>query len=124
MSHTPHKRIEERKQKSKLMSRSDRIALWIVTIVGTMTCAGIFAAITFTSLPSAWKGGAYTLVQWFSTTFLQLTLLPIIMVGQNIMSRESEKRAMETYRDCEALLEIANDTLKEVREISTSLQGK
>jgi hypothetical protein len=40
-----------------------------------------------------------------SQTFLQLVLLPIIIVGQNIQGAASDKRAADTYKDAEAILE-------------------
>ena len=44
---------------------------------------------------------------WTSSEFLQLVLLPIIIVGQNIQARASDKRAEETYNDAEAVLHEA-----------------
>ena len=41
---------------------------------------------------------------WLSSSFLQLVLLPIIIVGQNIQARAADKRAEETYQDAEAVL--------------------
>jgi len=37
------------------------------------------------------------LVVWISQTFLQLTLLPIITVGQNVLGRKSELQADEQF---------------------------
>jgi len=45
------------------------------------------------------------LVQWISQTFIQLVMLSILMVGQNIQGRAADKRAIETYKDAEAILE-------------------
>jgi len=41
-------------------------------------------------------------VQWVSQTFIQLVMLSVIMVGQNVLSRASDKRAVMTYDDAEA----------------------
>jgi hypothetical protein len=41
-------------------------------------------------------------VQWVSQTFIQLVMLSVIMVGQNILGRASDKRAEMTYKDAEA----------------------
>jgi hypothetical protein len=43
-------------------------------------------------------------VAWIAQTFLQLVLLPIIIVGQNLQAAESEKRAIATYDDAGAIL--------------------
>jgi hypothetical protein len=47
------------------------------------------------------------IVAWVAQTFLQLVLLPIIIVGQNIQAEASDKRAEQTYNDAEAVLHEA-----------------
>jgi hypothetical protein len=49
---------------------------------------------------------------WLSSSFLQLVLLPIIIVGQNIQAAASDKRAEETYKDAEAVLKEAEEIQK------------
>lgn len=76
--------------------------LKITLLVGTMWCAYIFALIAFISLPSTIKQhSATTLVLWLSSEFIQLVLLPIIIVGQNIQSRAADARATKTFEDVE-----------------------
>jgi hypothetical protein len=80
------------------------LARMITEGVGTMWCAYAFAALALVALPQAIHGGALTIVQWISQTFLQLTLLSIIMVGQQVLGEASDKRANNTYADAEAIL--------------------
>ena len=47
------------------------------------------------------------MVQWISQTFLQLVLLSVIMVGQQVIGRASDERAINTYNDAEAVLHEA-----------------
>jgi hypothetical protein len=47
------------------------------------------------------------IVAWIAQTFLQLVLLPVIIVGQNIQAAASDKRAEDTYRDADAVLHEA-----------------
>jgi ABC-type transporter Mla subunit MlaD len=68
-------------------------------------------------LPDAVKGGMLTTIQWVSQTFIQLVMLSVIMVGQNILSRASDKRADETYEDAEA-------TLHEAQQIQDHLKAQ
>ena len=76
--------------------------LKITLLVGTMWCAYLFALIAFISLPSTIKQhSATTLVLWLSSEFIQLVLLPIIIVGQNIQSRAADARATKTFEDVE-----------------------
>src|SRR3979490_1563514 len=60
------------------------VAVRITKVVGTMYCAYVFSLIALVALPAAIQQGSPTvLVNWLSSNFLQLVLLPIIMVGQN-----------------------------------------
>ena len=59
-----------------------KVGLLITLGVGTMVCAYIFAIIALISLPSAIKSGNLTIIiAWVSSNFLQLVLLPVIIVG-------------------------------------------
>ena len=70
------------------------IAVRITRIVGTMYCAYVFTLIALVALPAAIQQGSPTvLVNWLSSNFLQLVLLPIIIVGQNVISTAQDARA-------------------------------
>jgi hypothetical protein len=84
-----------------------KLAGFITQGVGTMWCAYAFAALALVALPQAIHGGSLTIVQWVSQTFLQLTLLSIIMVGQQVLGAASDQRAINTYADAEAILKEA-----------------
>ena len=115
--HTPHPRIEERLARGPVKVADQlpgatpvaRFNTWlavkITTGVGTMWCAYPFAALALISLPDAIRAGRPQLISWIAQTFLQLVLLSIIIVGQNIQSAASDKRAADTYHDAEAVLQ-------------------
>jgi hypothetical protein len=85
-----------------------KIGLAITTLVGTMICGYIFAIIALISLPSAITSHNVTIIiAWVSSNFLQLVLLPIIIVGQNLQAKASDTRATQTYEDAEAVLHEA-----------------
>lgn len=85
-----------------------RIGLAITTAVGTMVCAYLFGLVALISLPSALASGNLTvIIAWLSSNFLQLVLLPVIIVGQNLQARAADRRSEQTYRDAEALLHEA-----------------
>jgi len=89
------------------------IGLVITTAVGTMVCAYIFAVIALVSLPSAIQSHNLTIiVAWISSNFLQLVLLPVIIVGQNLLARAADKRSEQTYKDAEAVLHEALEIQK------------
>jgi hypothetical protein len=109
--HVPHPRVAQRKHEKPPQTADERvgingkIAAFITGIVGTMWAAYLFALMTLVSLPAALSSGdKIIIVGWIAQTFLQLVLLPIIIVGQNIQGRAADKRAQQTYSDAEAIL--------------------
>lgn len=114
-SHVPHPHIEERRKNGPHLTAHEhvgfngRVAMIITNAVGTMWCAYVFALIALISLPSAIHGGIATLIAWIAQTFLQLVLLSVIMVGQKVSAAASDRQALQTYEDAEALLKIQDD---------------
>ena len=114
-----HPHIEARKVKGPAVSRrhhaskaklglNDRIGLAVTKRVGTMWAAYVFFGLSLVSLPAALSSGnEIVIVSWIAQTFLQLVLLPIIIVGQNIQAKASDERAIATYEDAGAILEEA-----------------
>ena len=85
-----------------------RIGLKITVVVGTMWCAYLFTLLALVSAPSAFAtGNRLIIVAWIAQTFLQLVLLPIIIVGQNVQAAAADARAEATYNDAAAVLEEA-----------------
>jgi len=71
-----------------------RIALAVTKTVGSMWCAYAFALLALISLPAAIRShDPIIIVAWIAQTFLQLVLLPIIIVGQNVQAAASDARA-------------------------------
>jgi hypothetical protein len=89
-----------------------RFGLRITLVVGTMWMAYIFTILALFALPDAIKQGTYFIIVWLSSSFLQLVLLPIIIVGQNIQARAADKRSEETYKDAEAVLKESEEIQK------------
>ena len=80
------------------------IALRITKVVGTMYCAYAFTLLALVALPAAISQGSPTvLINWLSSNFLQLVLLPIIIVGQNVISEAQDKRAEADHKTLTAL---------------------
>ncbi len=92
-----------------------RVAVKITKAVGSMWCAYLFALLAMISLPAAIRShDPIIIVAWIAQTFLQLVLLPIIIVGQNVQAAASDARAES---DHETLLAIHTLT-SEVHDIS------
>jgi hypothetical protein len=110
--HVPHPHIAGRKKSGPPKTTDEsvgfngKVALILTTVVGTMWCAYAFALLAFIALPFALPGqttgGVLQMIQWVSQTFIQLVMLSVIMVGQNILGKASDKRADMTYQDADA----------------------
>jgi hypothetical protein len=125
--HIPHPHIAARKKSGPPKTTDEhvgingKVALALTTIVGTMWCAYAFALLAFVALPFALPGqstgGVLQMIQWVSQTFIQLVMLSVIMVGQNILGKASDKRAEMTYADADA-------TFHEAEQIQSHLQAQ
>lgn len=103
---------------SKLNERLTATGARITLATGTMWVAIAFAALALISLPAVIRSGdVVIIVAWVTQSFLQLVLLPIIIVGQNVQGVASEarsaalavasdQRAAQTLADVEQLLAL------------------
>lgn len=122
-TYVPHPRLKQRdiegapttkKVATKLtqgsaVSRFNRkVGLGITTTVGTMWCAYVFVLLSLVSLPAAIAShDPIIIIGWIAQTFLQLVLLPVIIVGQNIQAASADARSAATYEDAGAILDEA-----------------
>ena len=105
----------------------DKLGLSITRVVGTMVAAILFSILSLISLPSALAThDKIIIVSWLAQTFLQLVLLPIILVGQNIQSKHSEalseeefKTTQTTYKDLEHLIAINRQQLELLTKLAS-----
>jgi hypothetical protein len=85
-----------------------KVGLKITLVVGTMWTAYLFTLLALVSAPAALHSGdKIIIVAWIAQTFLQLVLLPIIIVGQNVQATAADARSLATYNDASAVLEEA-----------------
>ena len=92
------------------------LAVHITSAVGTMWAAYLFVLIAFVSLPQALhsflNGNTYEGIAWLSQSFLQLVLLPIIIVGQNVISAAQDARAEADHETLTALHQLAKQQIE------------
>jgi hypothetical protein len=112
------------------------LAVHVTRAVGTMWAAYLFVVIAFISFPQAlnafFHGDTYVGIAWLSQSFLQLVLLPIIIVGQNVISASQDARAEADHLTLTTLhainvqqlkmLEQQREMLQQQREILDLLQ--
>ena len=97
-----------------------RLAVLITNNVGTMTCFWLFCVIAILGLPAALveanvvtptigligEAGFVIMVQWVAQSFLQLVLLPSLMVGQNLQNDAADARSAKTFEDVERIIDL------------------
>jgi hypothetical protein len=96
-----------------------KVALALTKYIGTMTCFWVFCLLALCSLPAVLSGfhvfqsafpavlikaSIIALVAWVAQTFLQLVLLPSLMVGQNLQNEAADVRAAKTFEDVETII--------------------
>jgi hypothetical protein len=73
-----------------------------------MWCAYVFSVIGVGSLVGVFTGNALLALAFggISSYFIQLVLLPVIMVGQNVQQAHADARAQADHDNIEALLTL------------------
>lgn len=80
---------------------NDRIAVFLTHTVGSMPTAYLFVILAFIGLLGIlgiFSPLVALLIAWLSQTLIQLVLLPVIMVGSNVIGRHAEIQADEQFQ--------------------------
>lgn len=106
----------------RLTERMNDVGAKITIATGTMYVAIAFMLLSLISLPAVIATGSVVLIiQWITQSFLQLVLLPIIIVGQNVQGAKTEKRDNETH---DAVMAEHADTQRILAELTELLNIK
>jgi hypothetical protein len=129
-----HRTTDHLAEHSAYARFNKKAAIWLATRIGTMTCFWIFNLLSFCLLaPTLAYDGlfavpAHGFLHWYLSygfiilwtfllsTYIQLVLLPGLMVGQQLQNAASDARAAKQFEDTEALL-------AEVRALHALLAG-
>ena len=106
-----------------------KVAVILTKVVGTMWCFWVFNGIALISLPSAIHQHSLTvLINWVSSNWIQLILLPALMVGQNLQSAAADARADKMFSDTEVIVDRLDTRtqggITEVLEAVNSLRAE
>lgn len=119
-------------QKATAISKfNTALALKITNGVGSMWSAYVFGLLSLLSLPAIlvlvspglrhdfphWiiAASLITLIAWISQNFLQLVLLPIIMVGQNVIQGHQEAKAETDHKTLTYLANLQEEQMVELK---------
>ena len=111
--HPKEARAKDRKGMAKF---NYWIAVKITNSVGTMWCAYAFFLIDLCMLPPViMKHDVTTWVTYIAQTVLQLVLLPIIMVGQNVIQSQNEAKADTDHETLTYLATLQDEQMQELK---------
>jgi hypothetical protein len=103
---------------------NNTVAVAVTRAVGSMWAAYLFVLIALVSLPQALNaflaGDTVTGIAWLSQSFLQLVLLPILLVGQQVIAAAQDARA-ETDHETLTALHTINVQQLEILEMLAAL---
>jgi uncharacterized membrane protein len=119
---TPHSRLEERAKAGAPLTKNEqvgfngRLAVFITNKFGSMWAFYVLVIWMFGWMTLATLGVGLFRNDPYPFTFLlflsnlvQLFALPILAVGQQVLSRASDKQAEQTYKDAEAILRLQDE---------------
>jgi uncharacterized membrane protein len=126
MAHLHHPRIEERTEAHltahEHVGFNGRLAVFITHYFGTMGAFYVLVAWMIGWMFLATVGiGLFKLDPYpfafllFLSNLVQLWALPILAVGQQVLSRASDKQALQTYKDAEAILYLSDEVHRLVK---------
>ena len=129
---------KRRSELSGLKNFNNKLALIITKAIGTMWSAYIFSVLALVSLPAVlvlahivpsstfpnWliSTGLIALVAWVAQTFLQLVLLPVIIVGQNLIQNQNDAKAEVDHHTLTYLANLQEEQMKELQGIKDILE--
>jgi hypothetical protein len=135
MSHPKvvHPRELLKKDEQGLTKFNTALALKITNGVGSMWTAYIFTLLALVSLPAILTQGNFVsagtfpkwlisvsliaLVAWVAQTFIQLVLLPIIMVGQNVIQAQNDAKANVDHQTLTYIAQVQDTQLEILKEL-------
>src|SRR5579872_7072718 len=132
-AHTPHPHIARRKAQGVALTSDEHVGFngWLAALItkgfGSMWAFYVLVLWLFDWMFLATAGFSIFQYDKYPFTFLlflsnlvQLWALPVLAVGQQVLSRASDKQALQTFRDAEAVLELT-DEIHRLVKVNTQL---
>jgi hypothetical protein len=102
---------------------NDKIAVWIATHVGSMYCFYLFNVIALLSAKAAFEThNLVPIVNWVSSNWIQLILLPAIMVAQNVAQAATDAKADADHITLTYLANLQDEQMTELKNQSEILK--
>lgn len=111
-----HPKESVQKERTGITKFNYGLAVKITNGVGTMWCAYAFVILDLFMLPPVIKAASIMVwVTYIAQTVLQLVLLPIIMVGQNVIQAQNEAKADTDHRTLTYLATLQDEQMAELK---------
>lgn len=126
------------KEEQGLTKFNTALALKITKGVGSMWTAYLFCLLAFVSLPAVLSGvvpslahhfphwlisaSLIALIAWIAQTFFQLVLLPVIMVGQNVIQGQQDAKAQADHTTLTYLANLQDEQMIELKNQTQILE--
>lgn len=130
-AHVVHPKELLKQEQAGISKFNNALALKITNVVGSMWSAYLFALLSLMSLPAilvainphfrsdfpSWiiAASMITLIAWISQNFLQLVLLPVIMVGQNVIQGQQDAKAETDHKTLTYLANLQEEQMVELK---------
>jgi hypothetical protein len=102
---------------------NDKLAVWIGTHVGSMYCFYLFNVIAFLSFKSAIDThNLVPIINWVSSNWIQLVLLPAIMVAQNVAQEATDAKSEVDHTTLTYLANLQDEQMAELESQSKILE--
>ena len=120
----PHPHVVNPKDlQKKRASFNDKLAVWIGTHVGSMYCFYLFNVIALLSAKSAFQThNLVPIINWVSSNWIQLVLLPAIMVAQNVAQEATDAKSQADHTTLTYLANLQDEQMVELKNQSKILE--
>ena len=112
-----------KKEEGSFNKFNQNFATWIGTHVGSMYCFYLFNVIALLSVKAAFEThNLVPIVNWVSSNWIQLILLPAIMVAQNIAQDATEAKSEADHMTLTYLANLQDEQMTELKNQTTILE--
>ncbi|HUD07338.1 MAG TPA: hypothetical protein VMR34_05635 [Candidatus Saccharimonadales bacterium] len=121
--HVIHPKELLKKEQSGFALFNQKFAIWIGTHVGSMYCFYLFNVIALLSVKAAFEThNLVPIVNWVSSNWIQLILLPAIMVAQNVAQAATDAKAESDHKTLTYLANLQDEQMTELKNQNEILE--
>lgn len=114
--HVIHPKELLKKEESGFATFNRKFAVWIGTHVGSMYCFYLFNVLALLSAKAAFEThNLVPIINWVSSNWIQLILLPAIMVAQNVAQAATDAKAATDHQTLTYLANLQEEQMTELK---------